>query len=58
MNTIPVVRSDMLIHNFQSVVIRYVASVRLGNFVQDYVEVYDIAHQASNIFLAGERECY
>jgi hypothetical protein len=55
-NTIPVVRSDMLFHNFQSVIVRYVASDRLGNLVQDHVEVYDIAYQASNIFLAGERD--
>ena len=60
MNTSLVVRPDMLIHDLQSVNVRYVAtsSSSLGNLVQDDVEVYDIAHQASNIFLAGERGKY
>ena len=58
MNVIPVIRSEMVFHNFQSVIVRYIASGRLGNLVQDHVEVHDIAHQASNIFLTGERESY
>ena len=41
-NIIPVVRSDTPIHNFQSVVVRYVSSGRVGNLVQDHVYVNDI----------------
>ena len=56
MNITPAVRSDVVVDNFQSFIARYVASGRLRNLVQDYVEVYDVPHQASNIFLAGEQE--
>lgn len=56
-NTISATRSDMGTRNFQSDIFRHIAaSDSLGNAIQDHGEIYDIAHHASNILLAGTRE--
>ena len=54
-NTIPVAGSDMGAHNPQSRIFCYTATSCPEDIVQDHGEVYDVAHQASNILLAGKQ---
>ena len=55
-NTIPAARSDMGIHNFLSGISCHATTGCPENVIQDHGEVYDIAHHASNIFLADMHE--
>jgi hypothetical protein len=55
-NTIPAARSDMGPHNFQSGIFCHVTTSCPEDVVQDHGEVYDVAHHASNILLAGKQE--
>ena len=55
-NTIPAARSDMGPHSLQSGIFCHVTTSCPENLVQDRGEVYDVAHYASNIFLAGKQE--
>ncbi len=54
-NTIPAAGSDMGAHNPQSGIFCYIATSCPENIVQDHGEVYDVAHHASNILLAGKQ---
>ena len=54
-NTIPAAGSDMGAHNPQSGIFCYIATCCPENIVQDHGEVYDVAHHASNILLAGKQ---
>ena len=56
MNTIPAARSDMVIHNLQSGISCHATIGFPENVIQDHGEVYDVAHHASNIFLADMHE--
>ncbi len=55
-NTIPAARSDMGPHNFQSGIFCHATTSCPENVVHDHGEVYDVAHHASNILLAGMQE--
>ena len=55
-NTIPAARSDMGPHSLQSGIFCHVTTSCPENLIQDRGEVYDIAHHASDIFLAGKQE--
>ena len=55
-NIIPAARSDMRIHNLQNSIFRHVTTACPENVIQDYSEVYDVAHHASDILLAGKQE--
>ena len=55
-NTIPAARSDMGPHNLQSSIFCHVTTSCPENVVQDHGEVYDVAHHASDILLAGKQE--
>ena len=54
-NTIPAARSDMGPHNLQTGIFCHVTTSCPENVVQDHGEVYDVAHHASNILLAGNQ---
>jgi len=56
MNTIPATRPEMGAHNLQSGIFCHVTTGCPENVVQDYGEVYDVAHHASNILLTGKQE--
>jgi hypothetical protein len=56
MNTIPATGSDMGTHNLQSSIFCHVTTSCPGNVVEDHGEIYDVAHHASNILLAGKQE--
>ena len=56
MNAIPAARSDMGPHNLQNRIFCHVTTSCPENIVQDHGEVYDVAHHASNILLAGKQE--
>jgi hypothetical protein len=51
-NTILATRSDMSPHNLQTGIFRHVTTSCPENVVQNHREVYDVAHHASDIFLA------
>ena len=55
-NTVPVARSDMGLHNHQSDIFCHIASRCPKHLIQDHDEVHDITHHASNILLPGTRE--
>ena len=55
-NTIPAARSDMGPHNLQSGIFCHATTSCPENVVHDHGEVYDVAHHASNILLAGMQE--
>jgi hypothetical protein len=55
-NTIPAARSDMAIHNLRSGTSCYATTSCPENVIQDHGEVYNVAHHASNIFLADMYE--
>jgi hypothetical protein len=55
-NTIPAAGSDMGIHGLHSGIFRHIACGGPENGIQDYGEVYDVTHHASNILLASVRE--
>jgi len=55
-NTIPAARSDMGHHGLESGIFCHVTTSCPENVVQDYGQVYDVAHHASNILLADMQE--
>jgi hypothetical protein len=55
-NTIPAARSDMGIYNLQSSTSCHATIGCPENVIQDHGEVHDVAHHASNIFLANMHE--
>jgi len=55
-NTIPAARSYMLIHNVQNIIVCHITIGCLGDIVQNYVKVYNVAHQASNNLLSNKHE--
>ena len=55
-NTIPAARSDMGPHSLQSSIFCHDATSCPEHVVQDHGEVYDVAHHASDILLAGKQE--
>ena len=49
-------RSEMGPHSLQGISFCHVTTSSPENVVQDHHEVYDVAHHASNILLAGKQE--
>jgi hypothetical protein len=54
-DTISAAGSDMGAHNPQSGIFCYIATSCPENIIQDHGEVYDVAHHASDILLAGKQ---
>ena len=56
MNTIPAARSDVGAYDLHGGVFCHVTTSSPENVVQDHGKVYDVAHHASNILLAGMQD--